>query len=454
VATDIYMPLLGLTMSEGTVSRWLKAEGDPIKKGEPVLEIETDKSTVEIEAPTDGVIGPILVAEGAVVPVGTVLSYVLAPGESPPDDQQSAASSQKSEVSSQKSVVSSQTEKEDVSSRDIASSQPTQQPAYNELRTTGYALRIFASPLARRVAHEQSIDLRHVEASGPGGRIVVADVHWYLDQQRSVASSQMPVASSQMPVVSSQRSEVRDQTDYGLRTTHYALRTTQYPSPNAEPMTPIRRLIAERMVASQQATAHVTLMLEAEATQLAGWRESLKLEGHPVSYNDLLVCIVARALSEQPAMMSQVTPDGQIYTPDKINIGLAVDTPRGLLVPVLADVGGQGPLRIAAQSQALIERARAGKSQPDELSGGVFTLSNLGMHDIEAFTPVINLPECAILGVGKIEQRAVVRQGQVCARLMVALSLTFDHRLVDGAPAARFLQRIKQLIERPLALLD
>jgi pyruvate dehydrogenase E2 component (dihydrolipoamide acetyltransferase) len=164
--------------------------------------------------------------------------------------------------------------------------------------------------------------------------------------------------------------------------------------------------------------------------------------------------VVAKALSEQPALMSQITADGQIYTPEKINIGLAVDTPRGLLVPVLRDVAGQGPLKIAAQAQALIECARAGQSQPDELSGGVFTISNLGMYDIELFTPVINLPECAILGVGKIEERAVVRQGQVCARLMVALSLSFDHRLVDGGPAARFLQRLKQLIERPLALLD
>jgi pyruvate dehydrogenase E2 component (dihydrolipoamide acetyltransferase) len=219
-------------------------------------------------------------------------------------------------------------------------------------------------------------------------------------------------------------------------------------------MTSIRRLISERMVASQQTTAHVTLMLEAEATRLTDWRDSLKAEGQIVSYNDLLICIVAKALSEQPALMSQMTADGQIYTPEKINIGLAVDTPRGLLVPVLRDVDGQGPLKIAAQARALIERARAGKCQPDELSGGVFTISNLGMYDIEVFTPVINLPECAILGVGKIEERAVVRQGQVCARLMVGLSLSFDHRLVDGAPAARFLQRIKQLIERPLALLD
>ncbi|MFN8486307.1 MAG: dihydrolipoamide acetyltransferase family protein [Caldilineaceae bacterium] len=406
MATDIYMPLMGLTMSEGTVSRWLKAEGAMVKKGEPVLEIETDKATVEIEAPSDGIIGPLLVQDGTVVPVGTILSYVLAPGEAAP-------------------VNGRQGDRE----TGRQGEEPAPPPATRNLPLA--TQRMFASPLARRVAYEHQVDLRQVEATGPNGRIVAADVQAYLAQrqleigdQRSETSPQSPVSSPQSPV-----------------------------SDLLSPMSSIRRLIAERMVTSRQMTAHVTLALEAEATGLAAWRASLKADGVQASYNDLLVCIVAKALREHPALMSQMTNDGQIKTPTQINIGLAVDTPRGLLVPVLRDAANKGVGQVAAETQALIERAHTGKSKPEELTGGVFTISNLGMYEIEVFTPVINLPECAILGVGSIEERAVVRAGQVCARLTVALSLAFDHRLVDGAPAARFLQRIKQLVEQPLRLL-
>ena len=273
------------------------------------------------------------------------------------------------------------------------------------------------------------MDLRQVEASGPGGRVVVADVRAHLAQS-SVFNLQSPVSTRPTPVPSQ---PVVDG--------------------NLAPVSSIRRIIAERMVASRQTTAHVTLALEAEATGLAAWRAALKADGQTVSYNELLVAVVAKALREHPALMTQITADGQLKTPSQVNIGLAVDTPRGLLVPVLRDLAGKGTAQIAAEAQALIDRARTGKLKPDELSGGVFTISNLGMYEIELFTPVINLPECAILGVGSIAERAVVRDGQVCARLTVALSLAFDHRIVDGAPAARFLQRVKQLIEQPLRLL-
>jgi pyruvate dehydrogenase E2 component (dihydrolipoamide acetyltransferase) len=417
MAIDIYMPLMGLTMSEGTVSRWLKTEGHPVKKGEPVLEIETDKATVEIEAPAEGMIGPILVAEGAVVPVGTILSYVLAPGEQAPNPEFGARNAESSNSTPHAEALAGPSTRH--------SNLPTPHP------------RLFASPLARRIAYERQVDLQQVEATGPGGRIVVADVQAYLEQRQSVISGQSSVVSA----LSSPNVVDTEQPTTGAETGNIA------------PMSSIRRLIAERMVASRQTTAHVTLALEAEATGLAAWRASLKADGQQISYNDLLVCIVAKALREHPALMTQITRDGQLRTPEKINIGLAVDTPRGLLVPVLRDVAGKGAIQVAAEAQALIERARTGKSKPDELTGGVFTISNLGMYEIEIFTPVINLPECAILGVGSIEERAVVREGQVCARLTVALSLAFDHRIVDGAPAALFLRRVKQLVEKPLRLL-
>jgi pyruvate dehydrogenase E2 component (dihydrolipoamide acetyltransferase) len=425
MATDIFMPLMGLTMSEGTVVRWYKQVGDTVQKGDPVLEIETDKATMDIEAPESGLIGPILVKAGTIVPVGTILSHVLAVGEAAPGG------------AGGKEVLVEQGDKKQGSKgggeSGVLPATKEQQPA------TSNQQRIFVSPLARRVAHEHQLDLRAIEASGPGGRIVVADVQAFLAQRQPVVSEQ--------PEVRSQKSEVRSEV--------VPLPTPQSPTTDEiTPMSSVRRLIAERMVTSRQTTAHVTIALEAEATGLATWRAALKADGQAVSYNDLLVCIVAKALREHPAMMTQITSDGQLRTPKQIDIGLAVDTPRGLLVPVLRDLAGKGATQVAAESQALIERARTGKLKPDELSGGVFTISNLGMYDIEVFTPVINLPECAILGVGSIAERAVVRDGQVCARLTVALSLAFDHRIVDGAPAAAFLRRVKQLVEHPLRLVS
>jgi pyruvate dehydrogenase E2 component (dihydrolipoamide acetyltransferase) len=226
------------------------------------------------------------------------------------------------------------------------------------------------------------------------------------------------------------------------------------------PMAGVRRIIAERMAASHMATARVTLVTEAEATELVKARESLKAEvseawGFAPGYNDLLGLIVARALREFPYMNARLSDDGEaIERLAAVNLGMAVDTERGLLVPVIRDADQKGLRAFGTEFRDLMERARVGKSLPDDLTGGTFTITNLGMYDIDAFTPIINLPEAAILGAGRIQPKAVVREDQIVARQMWTLSLTFDHRLVDGAPAARFLQRIKQLVENPLLLLS
>jgi len=417
MASDIFMPLMGLTMTEGTVARWIKATGDSVKKGETVLEIETDKAVVEIEAPSDGVLGPILVGDGKTVPVGTILSHVLAPGEKAPTMAGAAAPA--APPNGQSSPAESAATAQPAT--------PTAQPAATS--------RIFASPLARRMAQEHNVDLGAVEASGPNGRIVVADVRWHLEQQQTQPPVAQPVST---PAPKSVSAPVAPAVQAG----------------STAPMSGVRKLIADRMVSSQQQTAHVTLTLQAEATGLVAWRNSLKARSQSVSYNDLLVCIVAKALGEHPDLMTQITADGQLRTPSQIDIGVAVDTPRGLLVPVLRDLANKGAVKIATEAKELIEKARAGKLSPDALSGGVFSISNLGMFEIEAFTPIINAPETAILGVGQIAEQAVVRDGQLCARPMITFSLTFDHRVVDGAPAARFLQRIKHLVQEPLLLLD
>jgi pyruvate dehydrogenase E2 component (dihydrolipoamide acetyltransferase) len=233
----------------------------------------------------------------------------------------------------------------------------------------------------------------------------------------------------------------------------------EVPAATQVPVTGLRRIIAERMAASHQATARVTLVTEADATLLVEVREQLKAEvseewGFAPGYNDLLGLIVARALSEFPYMNARLHPDGLgIERLLHVNLGMAVDTERGLLVPVIRNAEEKRLRAFGAEFRRLVERARAGKALPDDLSGGTFTITNLGMYDVDAFTPIINLPEAAILGAGRIQAKAVVRDGEIVARQMWTLSLSFDHRLVDGAPAARFLQRIKKLIENPYLLL-
>jgi pyruvate dehydrogenase E2 component (dihydrolipoamide acetyltransferase) len=221
-------------------------------------------------------------------------------------------------------------------------------------------------------------------------------------------------------------------------------------------MAGVRAIIAERMSASAHTTAAVTLFTEVDATALVQLRESFKqspLPGGVVpGYNEILVLIVARALQEHPNMNARLV-ENRIEQLEVINIGVAVDTERGLLVPVIRDAASKRLGDIVTEFRELVERARAGRSLPDDLSGGTFTITNLGMYDVDGFTPIINLPECAILGVGRIVEKPAAVNGQVVIRPMMVLSLTFDHRINDGAPAARFLQRVKQLIERPYLLL-
>jgi pyruvate dehydrogenase E2 component (dihydrolipoamide acetyltransferase) len=265
------------------------------------------------------------------------------------------------------------------------------------------------------------VDLAAVSGTGVSGRIMAADV---------VGATPEPVPpQEEMPVI------------------------------ETVPMSGTRRIIAERMAASDAATAGVTLVTEADATAFVEAREQLKASvsetwGFAPGYNDLLGLIVARALSEFPYMNARLSADSQaIERLPYVNLGMAVDTARGLLVPVVRDANKKGLRALGTEFRTLVERARSGKSLPDDLSGGTFTITNLGMYDIDAFTPIINLPEAAILGVGRIQPKPAVRDGEMVVRQMWTLSLVFDHRLVDGAPAARFLQRIKQLVENPYLLL-
>jgi pyruvate dehydrogenase E2 component (dihydrolipoamide acetyltransferase) len=350
---EIVMPRLGWDMKVGSVAEWLKRDGDRVESGEPVCLISGDKATTELEALDSGILRiPARSPEpGVEVAVGTVLAYLVAPGETLP-------------------------------------TQP----------------RVVASPRARRAAAAKGIDWRSLPGSGRGGRILERDI-----------PQGMPLP------------------------------------PPVSPLTGARRVTAERLVTSAQSVVPVTLTTDADATSLVELRAQALADGAAPGLTDLLVKIVAIALGEHPALNAQLTETG-IVQPPHINIGLAVDAPHGLIVPVVRDAGSKSVDQIAQDAARLIESARTGRSTPEELQEATFTITNLGMYDIDAFTPIVNLPQCAVLGIGRIVPRPVVvdeATERVAVRRMMALSLTFDHRLVDGAPAARFLQAVKHLVERP-----
>jgi pyruvate dehydrogenase E2 component (dihydrolipoamide acetyltransferase) len=416
---EVILPKLSTTMDEGTIVRWLKKEGDRVQAGESLYELETDKVVMEIEAPASGVLSRVLLPAGSTAPLGEVVALIVTPEEAEAVGPEAGRRRVKASPFARRLA-----RERGVDLAALPGSGPGGRIVGGDVRAAveqasrpaaAGARRVIASPVARRLAEESGLDLSAVRGSGPGGRIIVEDV-------QKVAAVQRPSAPAEEKVV---------------------------------PLSAVRRVVAGRMADSARTAARVTLITESDATRLVEWRTRIKEQQamDPVpSYTDMVVMLAARALREHPYMNARL--EGQaIRLLGPINIGLAVDAERGLLVPVLRDADQKRIAAVARESQQLIEKARAGKATPDDLSGGTFTITNLGMYDVDAFTPLINLPECAILGLGRIVARQVVYKGELAIRNMMALSLAFDHRLVDGAPAARFLQRVKQLIEEPLLLL-
>ncbi len=367
------MPRLGWDMQVGSVAEWLKRDGERVAAGEPICMIAGDKATTELEAVDSGILrlSPRSPEPGVEVPVGTVLAYLVAPGEEIPHEPDVAP--------------------EDTGMRSDATR------------------RIVASPRARRAAAALGLDWRTLVGSGRGGRILERDV-----------AQAIPQSATPGPRVSG-----------------------------------IRRLTAERMTLSARTVAPVTLTTEADASNLVRLRQQALTEHGAADcvpgYTELMVKLLAIALIEYPALNAELTANG-IVEHTQVNVAVAVDTPAGLVAPVVHDAGTLSLEMIGREVRRLSEAARSGRSRAEDLADATFTISNLGMYDIDAFTPIVNLPQSAILGLGRIVARPVVvdeATEQVAVRRMLTLSLTFDHRLVDGAPAARFLQRIKHLVERP-----
>ena len=413
----IIMPKMGDAMEEGTLVRWLKHEGDAVQEGEPVAEIATDKATVEIEAPTSGVLRGIRVAENAVVPVNTPLAYILQPGESLPAEGDGKASGA-------------------VQPTAAAAPQPAPAPtavaAAPQPAPTNGEERILASPLARKIAAEHGIDLRQVQGTGPKGRIVERDVLAYLETRKATA---VPAAAAPAP--------------------------TPVPAPavaaapaegRAETLTRLRQITAQRTTEAHQTIPHFYLTMEIDMEEALALRQRLNQldESLRVSVNDLIVKACAVAIEQHPIVNASYQ-NGQLVHPSGIHIGIAVAVEQGLLVAVLRHCEGKSLRRIAQESQTLIQKAREGKLMPDEMTGNTFTVSNLGMFGIEQFTAIINPPASAILAVGATKRVPVVQEdGTIVARQRMKVTLSCDHRVLDGAVGAQFLQTLKQVLENPL----
>lgn len=356
--TSVIMPALGLTQDTGKVLKWLKAEGDAVTQGEPLMEVETDKVTVEIEAPASGVLAAVRASAGDVVPVGQAVAVILAPGEPAPAPQA------------------------------VEAKLPP------------------ASPKARRLAKDLGVDIATIAGTGPGGEVTAADVQ---------------AAKSNVAV------------------------------PAADPSTEVSgvwKVMADRLVASWTTVPHFYLLREVDAGRLVTWRETFQTDGAAeITFTDLLVALTARALRDHPRLAAR-WEQGRIVSGDRIDVGLAVAIEDGLVVPIIRDADRLTVPEIAAARKELVERARAGRLRPDDIRGGTMTISNLGMYGVDAFYAIVNPPQAAILSVGRIADRVVAAAGSPAVRPMLTVSLSCDHRVVDGARGAQFLDTLAGLIAR------
>jgi len=442
------MPKMGQTMEEGTILEWYKAEGQAVAQGEPLFQVESDKAVFDIESPVSGTVRQLRFPAGTTVPVLTSLAIIGSPqedlsGYEPPPTATGPVTQPVVQAPSPPG--------------------PEGPPAPAPATPVG---RVLASPRARRLAAERGVDIGRLTGTGPQGSIVERDVLAHLEAQPRVTPTALRLAA-QMGIELGTLTGTGPAGRISRADVEAVSLGTKAPVPEGAAegeivrLTGLRKLVAQRMGESAQTTARLTLTTEVDATHLVElvkrFRELLEGQDAIPGYSDVLLKAVARALQDHPHLNARWVEEGAgpvgIMLRSEINIGLAVDTERGLVVPVIDDVPNKGLRDVARQRRDLTQRALAGQLLPDDLTGGTFTLTNLGMFDIDAFTPLINPAQCAILGIGRIRAKPVVYHGEICVRHMMALSLTFDHRIVDGAPAARFLQQVKRLVEQPALLL-
>lgn len=443
MASVLVMPKLGLTMTEGTISKWHKKEGDPVQPGEILYEVETDKLTNEVEAKEDGILRKIIVPEGEVAnclePIAIIgtsdedISGLVGGAEAPATDE----------------------------AADDGKSPQSDEGGKAFVRAAGE--RIVASPAAKKLAAEKKLALERIQGTGPNGRIVLKDVENFKED----ASSNAGAASGKQPKSTPVAKKIADELNIDLnqigtageRVTKADVTAFAKAAANTEPdrekvvaMSGMRKVIAKRMNASHTACPTVTYDISIDMTALRSVKEGFKKENIKVSYTDLLTYIAAKTLPEFPLLNCSVDGENLIYK-SYVNIGIAVALPDGLIVPVVKKAHKKGVVEISGELASLSADAKSGKLASDALQGGTFTITNLGMYGIESFTPIINLPEVAILGVNTIQTLPVYIDGAFAERPMMKVSLTADHRAVDGAVAALFLSQLKRKMENPYLLM-
>jgi len=412
MAEPVAMPKLGFDMAEGKVIRWLKGVGDPIAKGDILAEIETDKATVEVEAQVGGVIRRLLVPEGTSVPVGTAIAIIGGADEILEEESVAAVErAAAGPASTRAAVPQSHEASAALHGGDIEGRLP---------------LGVRISPIARQLAEDGGVDLIQVEGSGPGGRIIKRDIESVLSRSTAVAASQAIRPPSAEP----------------SRSVHV-------------PLTKLRAAIGRRMTAAKQQIPHIYLTVDLDAGPLVRMREDLNgfvQEGQRISVNDFVVKAAALALREAPNLNASLDGDS-LLRHAQVNVGVAVSVPEGLLTVVVREADHKTLVQISDEVRKMSGRAREGKVRPQDIEGSTFTVSNLGMFDVDHFVAIINPPEAAILAVGTVREVPVVDQGLLRAGRRLKVTLSVDHRVADGAEAGRWLQSFRRYLEHPAALM-
>lgn len=403
MAVEVVMPKFGLTMVEGTIQKWFKAAGDAINAGEALFEVETEKVLYEIEAPVAGTVAKLLYPLEAVVPVGLPVAVIAEAGENV------------AEVAARYDGGAPVAKAAAAPASAAASPAPVAAPASG--RREGAPV----TPAARKLAEEHKIDVSRVVGTGPGGRVTREDVQKVID---AGGQAPAPAPAAAPPLAATPAAAVS--------------------AGQSMPLRGMRKVIAERMHKSLQGSAQLTITTEVDVTQLIDRRQEVQREFN-ATYTDFIVQACAHALKQHPRMNAALDVDA-IHLQEQINVGVAVALDEGLIVPVIHNSDKKSLKDIAQEARGLAEKARAGKLTLEEVSGGTFTVSNLGMYGVDGFTPILNTPQTGILGVGRIVEKPVIYRGEVAKRSMMVLSLTFDHRVIDGAPAGAFLQTVADLL--------
>ena len=434
MATNVLLPQWGMNMEDGTLTRWLVNEGDEIAEGQPLVEVETAKINSELESPASGVVSHIMAAEGSLVKVGELVAVIGEPGENPPRPEPKAAPSPAGArrrqrqrdarptgaAASQVTPVARRLARDNgIDLDEVNGTGPrgriTEQDVRNAIEARQSRPRVQAPPRARMLARQEDIDLSDVAGSGPNGRITVADVERAIAERDAVAARADAVGE-------------------------------------VVPLTGLRKIIADRMTMSVSTMAQVTLTTEADVTELLNLRESLVSEWRPHRIRpldlDFIIAAVAGSLKAHPRLNAHLA-DGNVLLLKEVNIGVAVAVPDGLVVPVLRGADSLDLLGIARQIRVLADKTRKNALGVDDMTGAGFTVTALSNYDIDVFTPIIDPPQVAILGLGRAIEKPVVVDGEIVVRSMMHLSVTFDHRALDGVPVAEFIRTLKASLESP-----